>query len=239
MNNNRGNSRRRGRGGNRQQGHQQLNRIDSRARGNAPQLLEKYKKLAHDSHLNGDRVQEEYYLQFADHYFRVIADQKQRQEESRQRRDERSPDNPESGRDEDDRRIAIEDGDDEERRQGDGAVHDDSGEDRESDERQLYEPAQNPFVRESRPSRGTRQRKPRRSARGDDDAVAAQDDSDQLASPAGVDPSVLPPAISAKPDDDEGGDTAKSADAAEAKPRRRTRRNRPEDDTGEALQAVN
>lgn len=90
MNNNRGNNRRRGRGNNRPQGGgQQLNRIDSRARGNAPQLLEKYKKLAHDAHLNGDRVTAEYYLQFADHYFRVIADTRVRQEESRVRRDDR------------------------------------------------------------------------------------------------------------------------------------------------------
>jgi hypothetical protein len=91
-NNNRGNSnnnnnRRRGRGnrpggGN---GGQQLNRIDSRARGNAPQMLEKYRKLAHDAHLNGDRVQAEYYLQFADHYFRVVADSRVRQEEGRNR----------------------------------------------------------------------------------------------------------------------------------------------------------
>ena len=90
MNNNRGgNNRRRGRGNNnnRQQGGGQVNRIDSRARGNAPQLLEKYRKLAHDAHLNGDRVTEEYYLQFADHYFRVIADTRVRQEESRQRRE--------------------------------------------------------------------------------------------------------------------------------------------------------
>ena len=63
MNNNRTN-RRRGRG-NRNQGGggQQLNRIDSRARGNAPQLLEKYKKLAQDAQHNGDRVQAEYCLQ--------------------------------------------------------------------------------------------------------------------------------------------------------------------------------
>lgn len=91
-NNNRGNNRRRGRGNNnnRQQGGgQNVNRIDSRARGNAPQLLEKYRKQAHDAHLNGDRVQEEYYLQFADHYFRVLADQRQRQEESRQPRTDR------------------------------------------------------------------------------------------------------------------------------------------------------
>ncbi len=82
------NNRRRGRGnrpGGGSGGGQQLNRIDSRARGNAPQLLEKYRKLAHDAHLNGDRVQAEYYLQFADHYFRVLADQRVRQEEGRSR----------------------------------------------------------------------------------------------------------------------------------------------------------
>ena len=102
MNNNRNsqstnsnNNRRRGRGNNnRPQGGgggrgEQLNRIDSRARGNAPQMLEKYKKLASDAHLNGDRVQAEYYLQFADHYFRVIADQRLRQEEQRAPRSDR------------------------------------------------------------------------------------------------------------------------------------------------------
>jgi hypothetical protein len=91
LNNNRNNNRRRGRGNNRQQGGggQQLNRIDSRARGNAPQMLEKYRKLAQDAHLNGDRVQAEYYLQFADHYFRVVADTRLRQEEQRRPRDER------------------------------------------------------------------------------------------------------------------------------------------------------
>ena len=93
MNNNNRNNRRRGRG-NRSQGSgsgSQLNRIDSRARGNAPQMLDKYKKLAQDAHHNGDRVQMEYYLQFADHYFRVIADNKARQDEQRgpRRNDER------------------------------------------------------------------------------------------------------------------------------------------------------
>lgn len=84
MNNNNRNNRRRGRG-NRTQGGSgnQLNRIDSRARGNAPQMLEKFKKLAQDAQHNGDRVQMEYYLQFADHYFRVIADNKARQDEGR------------------------------------------------------------------------------------------------------------------------------------------------------------
>lgn len=88
MNNNRGNNRRRGRGNNNrpQGGGQQLNRIDSRARGNAPQMLEKYRKLAQDAHLNGDRVQAEYYLQFADHYFRVIADSRTRVDEQQRQR---------------------------------------------------------------------------------------------------------------------------------------------------------
>jgi hypothetical protein len=91
LNNNR-NNRRRGRGNRNPNGNgNQLNRIDSRARGNAPQLLDKYKKLAQDAQHNGDRVQMEYYLQFADHYFRVIADNKARADEQRggRRQDER------------------------------------------------------------------------------------------------------------------------------------------------------
>jgi len=90
--NNRNNNRRRGRGNNRGGqggGGSQGNRIDSRARGNAPQMLEKYRKLAHDASLNGDRVQTEYYLQFADHYFRVIADMRTQKDEPRPRREER------------------------------------------------------------------------------------------------------------------------------------------------------
>lgn len=61
------------------------NRIDSRARGNAAQLLEKYKNMARDAQMAGDRVNAEYYLQFADHYFRVLADNRARQEEQQQR----------------------------------------------------------------------------------------------------------------------------------------------------------
>jgi len=59
----------------------QANRIDSRARGNAAQMIEKYRNLARDAQLAGDRVQTEYYLQFADHYFRVVSDFRARQEE--------------------------------------------------------------------------------------------------------------------------------------------------------------
>ena len=97
MINNRQNGRRRGRGGsgggnnNQRQGGNQgrgdsANRIDSRARGNANQLYEKYKNLARDAQMSGDRVNIEYYLQFADHYFRVLADQRSRTENDTQPR---------------------------------------------------------------------------------------------------------------------------------------------------------
>ncbi len=91
--NNRQQGRRRGRGNGPQrsggggQGQRDSgNRIDSRARGNAAQLLEKYKNMARDAQMSGDRVNTEYYLQFADHYFRVLADQRGRSEEQGQQR---------------------------------------------------------------------------------------------------------------------------------------------------------
>ncbi len=99
MINNRQAGRRRGRGGNGQGGGQgggngprhgggqrdNGNRIDSRARGNANQLYEKYKNLASDAQRQGDRVNTEYYLQFADHYFRVLSETRNRFEEQQQR----------------------------------------------------------------------------------------------------------------------------------------------------------
>src|SRR3546814_19125346 len=63
------------------------NRVDSRQRGNASQLLEKYKNLARDAQTQGDRVTAEYYLQFADHYFRVLNEHRARQEEFRERQE--------------------------------------------------------------------------------------------------------------------------------------------------------
>ncbi|WP_235890362.1 DUF4167 domain-containing protein [Sandaracinobacter neustonicus] len=67
-------------------GGQTNNRLEVRVRGNAHQLLEKYKQLARDAHQAGDRVASEYYLQHADHYFRVLNDSRIRQEEMRARR---------------------------------------------------------------------------------------------------------------------------------------------------------
>ena len=96
--NNRQGGRRRGRGGQRPQGmpgNSGGNRQDNRQRGNAAQLLEKYKSLARDSQLAGDRVQTEYYLQFADHYFRVLEESRSRFEEQQSHRRRRDDDEDE------------------------------------------------------------------------------------------------------------------------------------------------
>ncbi|WP_230483334.1 DUF4167 domain-containing protein [Sphingomonas sp. Leaf21] len=94
MINNRQAGRRRGRGGNNNGGQRpgnpgrpdNGNRIDNRARGNANQLYEKYKNLAAEAQRQGDRVNTEYYWQFADHYFRVLSESRSRFEEQNQRR---------------------------------------------------------------------------------------------------------------------------------------------------------
>ena len=89
MINNRQGGRRRGRGGQRPQNMGQPgNRQDNRQRGNAAQLLEKYKNMARDAQLAGDRVQTEYYLQFADHYYRVLGESRARFEEQRRQRED-------------------------------------------------------------------------------------------------------------------------------------------------------
>lgn len=161
LNNNRNqNNRRRGRG-NRNQGGggNQANRIDSRARGNAPQLLDKYKKLAEDAHRNGDRVQAEYYLQFADHYFRVIADNKARQDEQR-------------GGDRDDRRGDQRSGRREDREQDDFDGDDEEdGDSRRYDSRTSDERGRSDRDNRDRPDRSDRERgdrpdrRPRRDSR--------------------------------------------------------------------------
>jgi hypothetical protein len=89
--NNRQGGRRRGRGGGPRspnQGPNPGNRQDNRSRGNAAQLLEKYKSLARDAQLQGDRVQSEYFLQFAEHYYRVLNENRARFEEQRRQRDD-------------------------------------------------------------------------------------------------------------------------------------------------------
>jgi hypothetical protein len=115
--NNRQPGRRRGRtGGQRPQGNggrgqEQGNRIDNRARGNAPQMLEKYKALARDAQMQGDRVITEYYLQFADHYFRVVAETRSRQEETRRQRDDWQGDDNDAEMVDNDEQLTAETGD--------------------------------------------------------------------------------------------------------------------------------
>lgn len=255
MNNNRGNNRRRGRGNNRQQGGgQQTNRIDSRARGNAPQLLEKYRKLAHDAHLNGDRVTEEYYLQFADHYFRVLADQRARQEEARQPRPDRWQDGGDNAGDRYDSDAGSEYGGENEyqsnpynygeRREREEAPRFEASEEAAPAEQRseapaedgaaepaqsVYEPAQNPFTRDNnRGSRGLKPRRPRR------DAAAPQETAEADGQSAQLDLAVLPPSIAPR-------EEAPAADepVAEAKPKRRApRRKAASDDSGEPLKAA-
>lgn len=86
--NNRQTGRRRGRGGGPRPPNAGNQRQDQRSRGNASQLLEKYKSLARDAQLQGDRVQSEYFLQFSDHYYRVLNENRARFEEQRRQRDD-------------------------------------------------------------------------------------------------------------------------------------------------------
>ncbi len=205
------------------------NRQDNRQRGNAAQLLEKYKALARDMQLAGDRVQTEYYLQFADHYFRVLEDGRSRFEEQNQRRP----------RDEEDR-----DGDEETSGSDNQANEDDDGENqrpapRRDRNRQDGEP------RAERPPRAERFERPERTERNDrserperNDRPAERSDRPdrtehndrparprrEVTLPAESDErivvSVLPPAIGVGNDDPE-------TDAP--RPRRRVRKPRNED----------
>jgi len=132
------------------------NRQDNRQRGNAAQLLEKYKALARDMQLAGDRVQTEYYLQFADHYFRVLEDGRSRFEDQQTRR---------RGNDDED-----EDGDEAISADAEGD-YDDEGED---------EPR--PAPRRDRPAgrdRADHDQRPQRAERPDHDQRPQRADQDQ------------------------------------------------------------
>jgi hypothetical protein len=200
--NNRQGGRRRGRGGQRGQnlGGQPGNRQDNRQRGNAAQLLEKYKSMARDAQLAGDRVQTEYYLQFADHYFRVLSESRARFEEQ----------NPRRQRDDD---LDDEDGD-EELMDADGEA-----EAPEAEERQ---------ERRDRPERGPRrqrgEREPRRFSREDrEDGEQEERGENRPQLNGNVDSlplDVLPPAIGAETDE-------VTAEERPAPRPRRVRRPRP------------
>jgi len=230
LNQNRNNNRRRGRGNNRggQGGGNQGNRIDSRARGNAPQMLEKYKKLAHDASLNGDRVLTEYYLQFADHYFRVVADSRAQKEDQRPPRREYDHDRPFDDYDSDEREEQPREEQprraeryEDEREEADEAPRAAEGEDAGE-----AIADQNPFIRDARPPRERGDRAPRR-GRGRP-ANDARDEETE----ATFDAAVLPPSIAREERTEEDEEAPRPA-------RTRGRRARPvEDDGDEALEAV-
>jgi len=168
--NNRQGGRRRGRGGQgggsgRNLGGQPGNRQDNRQRGNAAQLLEKYKSMARDSQLSGDRVQTEYYLQYADHYFRVLSESRARFEDQRPRREHELDD---------------EDGDEE-------MVE--AGEDGSADERP------DRGERQQRGERFNRDRRPRNSGRDDRAARDESDEGQANGAGETIPFDVLPPAI--------------------------------------------
>jgi hypothetical protein len=208
--NNRQGGRRRGRGGQRNQnlGGQPGNRQDNRQRGNAAQLLEKYKSMARDAQLSGDRVQTEYFLQFADHYFRVLSESRARFEEQ----------NPQHRRQRDDD-FEEDDGSD------DDLVEAGESEASEADERQDHRERQN---RAPRRQRGDRE--PRRFNR-----VANEDDqSEERPRLNGASDSlpldVLPPAI--------GADEPVAEEEAAPRPRRRARTPRRPDSDEEVAPAA-
>ena len=212
MINNRQNGRRRGRGSGPRTPNSSPNpgnRQDNRSRGNAAQLHEKYKALARDAQMAGDRVQTEYYHQFADHYFRVLSEGRARFEEQRPRRDDFTSD------------------EDEDQDQDEGVNASDDQE--EGDERQERE------VRAERESRFEREREPRFDRERNGEArqrrprpVRAREEEQPEEGEARISLDSLPPAIAVV---DTGGDEPRPV-------RRRTRRPRTDNDEAEIAPAA-
>jgi hypothetical protein len=207
--NNREGGRRRGRG---VQRNPNLggNRQDNRQRGNAAQLLEKYKNMARDAQLAGDRVQAEYYLQFADHYFRVLGENRPRFDEQRPQRDDSSDE------DEGDEQMA-DTSDDEQQQQSN-----DRGERAERNERPERSSRSDRGERNDRGPRGNGRERPQRNGSQLAEAEPEIDD-ERIAL------EVLPPAIG-RDSDDEG--------EAPAKPRRRVRKVRNDGDEADIAPAA-
>ena len=205
MINNRQGGRRRGRGGQgggRNLGGQPGNRQDNRQRGNAAQLLEKYKSMARDSQLAGDRVQTEYYLQYAEHYFRVLDENRSRFEGQAPRRQR-------------DEEFDGDEGDDElVEADAEGSADDERQERSERPERQSR------GDRQDRGERFNRDRRPRRDDRDErvSRAPAEQDNAQVNGGGETIPFDVLPPAI--------GRDAEPAEDSAEEEPRRPRRRSR-------------
>ncbi|MDQ3139329.1 MAG: DUF4167 domain-containing protein [Pseudomonadota bacterium] len=241
MINNRQNGRRRGRGGggprtpnNNAPG--PGNRQENRSRGNASQLHEKYKALARDTQLAGDRVQTEYYLQFADHYFRVLNESRPRFEEQRRPQGDFSNDDED---DQDEAQNAADDGDyndqdgnedaqerPERQDRNDRPDRNDRADRPERNERPERAPREERQPRFEQPRSETRSAEPR-SRPPRPRREPAEDDGDRGDQRIALES--LPPAISIASSDD--GD-------APASPRRRTRRPRSGNDDADIAPAA-
>ena len=212
MINNRQGGRRRGRGG---QGGRNLgggqpgNRQDNRQRGNAAQLLEKYKSMARDAQLSGDRVQTEYYLQYAEHYFRVLGENRARFEDQ----------NPRRSRD-----------DDQDEDEGEEELAE-AGEEVSADERTERSDRPERAYRNERFDRPNRQPRDERSA-DDEDRGARRPRSNGGDDSLPLD--VLPPAIGREPQADE----TEASEEQPRRPRRRARAARPADGDDEIAPAA-
>lgn len=215
------------------------NRQDNRQRGNAAQLHEKYKALARDAQLAGDRVQTENYLQFADHYFRVLNEGRARFEEQRRQRD----DFTDEDEDQDEAVQAGSDGDDrdddrtgrDERSEADYRQRAERSERQRDDRNERQREERNDRQREAREERPREERarddRPREDRPRDDRNDRLRDNQprraratyqprqgeDEDGAEERISLEVLPPAIAA--------DTE-----APRAPRRRTRRPRPDGD---------
>ena len=221
------NNRRRGRNNNNSNSNRQQqnnrsgfdynNSIDNRARGNASQMLEKYKKLASDAQFNDDRVNAEYHLQFADHYFRVLADFRSRQEVRQDQQGERRP--------RDDNREDRDDWQNEDRTSSYEEQGLNEGADTEVETPRETDNEDRRPQREERPRRNDRPEHNDRNANdrntGDRGGNRAprRHHSEDTDEPAGLDLAVLPPSIAIASDFDEN--------EAEAKPVRKPRARRP------------
>jgi hypothetical protein len=220
--NNRQGGRRRGRGGQRNP-NLGGNRQDNRQRGNAAQLLEKYKNMARDAQLAGDRVQSEYYLQFADHYFRMLGENRPRVEDQRRDRDDDSDDD-----DNDDEMMDA--SEDEQQDRGGGNDRNDrsdndrndrnerSGNERTSTQRTGSERSDNERSGNARSESGPRSNGRGRPQRNGVRQEASNDEDQRIAL------DVLPPAIGR-----DSGETNVAEEPAE-KPKRRARKPRNDGD---------
>jgi hypothetical protein len=77
---------------------------DGKVRGTPQQIIDKYQALARDAQLSGDRVAAESYLQFAEHYSRLLGEALRQQQETRVSQDREERGGEEGGFDQQQRR---------------------------------------------------------------------------------------------------------------------------------------